>query len=196
MLKKNNNNVESIMVFPPSGDLYASSATSNFTNSLGSGYIIAYLKEKGINALQFTSSETINTLECVKRIVKYDPKIVGFTVFDSNIMSCVLIAKTIKHYYPKLIIAFGGPAPTVSSEYIMEQFSFVDICVRGMAEEVFYALVTTLSSNNYNISCSNLESIQGISFRSGDTIIVNAESDILQKSRGEKDFLDKYPSPY
>ena len=181
-----------LMVFPSGGMFHI----SNFRFSLGSAYIIAYLRKNGFNADHFTSNEALNVKECVKAITNYNPKIVGFTVYETNYMQCVLISKGLKAVNSNIIIIFGGPTPSVQPNEILESISSVDICVRWEGEETFLELISTLSKQNFNITQVDLNKIKGITFRKNNKINTNPDSNILLSNRFIKNFLDKYPSPY
>ncbi|MFX1414331.1 MAG: B12-binding domain-containing radical SAM protein [Promethearchaeota archaeon] len=184
--------IDILMVFPSGGSLH----TSNFKWNLGSAYIIAYLQEKGFKAKQFVSNESYNVKECVEIIMGHRPKVVGFTVYETNYMQSILISKGLKKYNPNLIIIFGGPTPTVQSKEILEGNLSVDICVRGEGEEITLKLLSLFSDNNFNLVKISLDNIKGITYRKGRRIISNPDSNILLLNRFTKNYLDKYPSPY
>jgi radical SAM superfamily enzyme YgiQ (UPF0313 family) len=180
------------MVFPSSGTYYI----PGFKNNLGSAYIIAYLRKYGFNAEQFITNESYNVKECVKRIMNFNPKIIGFTVYDNNFMQCVLISNGLKAFNSEIIIVFGGPTPSVQAQEILETIISVDICVRWEGEETLLELISNLSINNYKIIQVDLEKITGITFRNKNNIISTPDRNVLLSNRNVKDYLDKYPSPY
>ncbi len=184
--------VDILMVFPSGGVLN----TSNFKYSLGSAYIISYLRKNGFNARQFVSNESFNVRECIKHITSYNPKIVGFTVYNSNYMQCVLISNGLKAINSKIIIVFGGPTPSVQSEDILESILSVDLCVRWEGEETVLELISKLSENNFNFNQANLIKIKGITYRKNDQIITSPDNNVLISNRFIKNYIDKYPSPY
>lgn len=180
------------MVFPSGGDVFY----TNFKYHLGSTYIIAYLRENGFNAEQFISKSAYNVKECVKKIMSYNPKIVGFTVYESNYMQCALISDGLKVYNSNVIIIYGGPTPTVQSKEIMETIKSVDLCVRQEGEETVLEILTALINNNFKLNHNISKSIKGITYREEDKIVVNPDCNILFSNRAIKNYLDKYPSPY
>ena len=93
---------------------------ANFKYCLGSAYIISYLRKYDFTAEQFISNSTANAQECARRINNFNPKIVGFTVYDSNFMQCALISNGIKLSNSDIPIIFGGPTATVQSKEILE----------------------------------------------------------------------------
>jgi len=181
-----------LMVCPSGGEVFY----SNFNYHLGSAYIIAYLRKHGLTADQFISNESFNVRECVKKILSYNPKIVGFSVYESNYMQCVLISNGLKVYSSDIIIIFGGPTPSIQSREILESVNSIDLCVRREGEETILELESVLSKNNFNLNQVDLHKIKSLTFRNGSQIIENPESNILLSNRYIKNYLDKYPSPY
>ncbi len=133
---------------------------------------------------------------CVREIVSRKPKIVGISVMDANYAKCMLMAEALKQANPSLILVVGGPTPTVSYRYILENVPSVDVCVRGEGEEVFYQLLQALSLADFHVHKANLTGIQGIAYGDGDDIRVNEPAHILLKNKEVRHYLDKYPSPY
>ncbi|MFW9970403.1 MAG: B12-binding domain-containing radical SAM protein [Candidatus Odinarchaeota archaeon] len=184
--------IDLLMVFPSGGDLYF----TNFKHHLGSAYIIAYLKKQGYNVEQFISDDSYNVKECVKEFMEYTPRIIGFTVYDSNFMQCALLSEGIKAYNSKIIVIFGGPTPSVQSKEILEIIKSVDICVRREGEEVVLELLNNLLNSNFNLYQSDLSKIKGITFRKDNKVIINPDSNLLLSNLSTKNYIDKYPSPY
>ena len=181
-----------LFICPVGGDFY----DTDYRYTLGSAYIIAYLRNNGYKAEQFISKKSFNVGECTTEILKFKPKIIGFTVLNSNYMQSVLISRGLKRIDPRIITIFGGPTPTVQSEDILECESSVDICVRGEGEEVALKLLNDLKANDFNLEKANLEKIGGITFKRKNIVIANPDSDILSSNKSVKYYIDKYPSPY
>lgn len=180
------------MVFPSGGDLYF----TNFRHHLGSAYIIAYLKKHGFEVEQFISEDSCNVTECVKKLMEYKPKVIGFTVYDTNFMQCALISKGIKGSNSDVIIIFGGPTPSVQPKEIMEMIRSVDVCVRREGEEIVLELLNNLANNDFNLNQVDFSKIKGITFRKKNNIQTNPESNIFLSNLSIKNYIDKYPSPY
>ncbi|MFX1456138.1 MAG: B12-binding domain-containing radical SAM protein [Promethearchaeota archaeon] len=188
----NQKNIDLIMIFPAGGLVFF----THFKHHLGSAYIMGYLIQHGYTAEQFISNETYNIKECVKKIMSLKPKMVGFTVYESNFMQCVLISNGLKAYNSDIITIFGGPTPTVQSKEIMESVNSIDLCVRGGGEETVFQLLSAFSQNDFNINKTNLGNIKNITYRNGVNIISNSDNDVLYSNRFVKNYIDKYPSPY
>lgn len=192
MSNKDRSNTNVVMVFPSN----KSNLSPSLIHNLGAAYIVAYLAKEGIGAIQLTSEKNVNLLHCINEILEYKPKIVGFTVYNSNYLQCMLIAREIKRLKPKTIVVCGGATASVSSEIILQENPSIDICVRREGEEVFTEVVKKLASEKYNLSKVNLDNIKGISFRRGGEIFKNDDSNVLISNRSIENYLDSYPSPY
>ena len=185
------NGNDCLFVFPPAGE----HDLEKFAYALGSGYVAAYLRSKGVSAGQFYSNTDLSAGECAARILESAPKIVGFTVFNTNFSSCLLIAERIKVANPSTFIAFGGPTASEHAKFIVKTYPYVDFCVRNEGEEVFFDLFSRLVANSFQPHSLDLNGVNNVTYRLGDTVLENPDADILRNSR-HPDFLDKYPSPY
>jgi radical SAM superfamily enzyme YgiQ (UPF0313 family) len=181
-----------LMVFSGGGDF----EDPKFRFVLGAGYIIAYLREHGFTAQQFVFNRMLNVQSCVRKILALKPKVVGFTVYNSNIMQSILIARALKCLNSNIITIFGGPTSTIQSEDILKDYNGVDICVKGEGEEVLLEILEFLSLNDYDLNKIPIETIKGISYKKANRVFVNQNSEILYSHRFEKNYIDKYPSPY
>jgi radical SAM superfamily enzyme YgiQ (UPF0313 family) len=184
--------LDALFVFPPGGE----NADNYFSYHTGSAYIISYLRLNGYLAEQFIWNDYINLENCVRKILMIKARVIGFSVFNSNFLTSVIIAEQIKKISPETVIAFGGPTATTYPEFILGKYKFVDVCFRNESEEVFLQFITHLSDKSFELTRIDLGQIMGISFRDEVKICHNPESKILADNFRIPDFLDKYPSPY
>lgn len=185
-----------VFAFLPAGNFLDVQFTKSLTHALGPAYIIAYLRQHGLDVAQIVSSKPLNIAECVRLILEKKPKVIGFTVYFTNYNSSVFLAKALKELDPNLIIVFGGPTPTVQSETILESIDFVDICVRNQGEETMLELLTNLQGENYRLETTLLSKIAGISYKVGDRVFRNIDRNVFFENKRVTECLDKYPSPY
>ena len=184
--------MDSLFIFSPGGE----NANNYFSYHTGSAYIISFLKLNGYTAEQFVCNDLINLENCVRRILMYKARVIGFTVFNTNFITSILIAEQLKKISPEIIIAFGGPTATTYSDFILSKYQFVDLCFRNESEEIYLQFITQLSDKHFDFRMIDLGQIKGISYRDGDKICNNPESNILAENSKIEDYLDKYPSPY
>jgi radical SAM superfamily enzyme YgiQ (UPF0313 family) len=191
-------NADMIFVFPPAVELSDVEISEHFNICLGTAYIIAYLVEKGFSAGAYLTGEPVNVRKCAAQILAMKPRIVGFTVYEKNYCFCQLIARALKEANPNIIIVFGGPTPTVQAGSILEDSSFVDICVRNEGEETCLELMTILvdAGFDWKKTLPRLEKVRGITYRADGSFIETPGRNFLSENIHIPDCLDKYPSPY
>jgi anaerobic magnesium-protoporphyrin IX monomethyl ester cyclase len=192
MRKISRNRVDCLFIFSPDGE----NANNYFFYHTGSAYIISFLRLHGYASEQFIYNDFINLETCVKKILRFNAKVIGLTVFNTNFITSILIAEQLKKISPETIIALGGPTATTYAEFILGKYPFIDVCFRNESEEIFLQFLNQLSYNHFDFRRSDFGQIMGISYRYEDKICKNPESNILVKNSKIKDYLDKYPSPY
>ena len=168
-----------VFIFPPLPSNFL------FTYHLGAGYIRSYVQQHNIETAQFITRKRMTVPGIAKRILEYDPEIVGFTCYDSNYASVRIIARLLRKMNPHLTIVLGGPTATFSDKEVMEHTPEIDVCVRGEGEKTVLELLQT----------DDLESVCGITFRSGDTLISTPNNPLISGGV-KKAELDVLPSPY
>ncbi|MFH1622631.1 MAG: radical SAM protein [Candidatus Omnitrophota bacterium] len=176
-----------IFLFPVFTDEYIFDPV--FTYHLGAGYIIAFLKQRGIYASQFVHPEPINLEDLANKVLNQNPAMVGFTCLDFNYYFAKLISSIIKNKNPDLPILFGGPTATFSDEMIMWDNPAIDICVRGEGEITTYELIKHLQSR------SDISNIPGITYRFGSKLVRTADRPLINSGIKGKE-LDILPSPF
>jgi radical SAM superfamily enzyme YgiQ (UPF0313 family) len=185
-----------VFVLPPSDKFAPLPNRGVLADALGSGYIIAFLRENGFEAEQILSAKPLNVSQCVSHIMARRPRVVGFTVYQTNYSLCLLLARELREVAPDLTIVFGGPTPSVQSETILARNDCVDVCVRNEGEETTLELLRALESANFRLEEADLSPIKGLTYRSGNEVQVNEARHIYLNNRSTPGFLDRYPSPY
>lgn len=154
---------------------------------LGAGYILAYLRQKGISADCFLRHEPASLQDIVQQILRANPKIVGFSCYDVNYYFVKLISRAIKEKNKEITIIAGGPSATFSDKLILDDEPAIDICVRGEGEQTVCELIKCLKT------AKNLTSIKGISYRKNGSVARTADRPLAADINFS---LDIYPSPY
>ena len=170
-----------VFVFPPAPD------GTTFGYHLGAGYVRSYLQRHHIDSDQFVTHQERIFPDIVAGILEYNPRIVGFTCYDLNYPYVRLLSIALKKKNPLINVILGGPTATFSFREIMNHTPEIDICVRGEGEQTMLELLQK--------DFTDLESIRGIAFRSGNEIVSTPERPLIS---GEKKMaeLDVIPSPY
>jgi radical SAM superfamily enzyme YgiQ (UPF0313 family) len=89
----------------------------------------------------------------------------GFSTVCSSYPLTLRISAEVKRVHRKSVIALGGPQASVVDVSTMRAFPFIDLVVRGEAEQTLPDLVDALAGH------SSLTAIPGITFRRGSEIV-------------------------
>lgn len=80
--------------------------------------------------------------ECVEEVLRYNPRIVGFTSIFQQQIASLSLAKRIKLQRPEIFIVFGGAnCEGPMGAEVIRQFPFVDCVVSGEGDLIFPELV-------------------------------------------------------
>jgi anaerobic magnesium-protoporphyrin IX monomethyl ester cyclase len=102
------------------------------------------------------------------------PTAIGVTVMPGpQLQHAVRLSRAFKRRWPDVPIIWGGYFPSQHAEVCLRDPA-VDYCVRGQAEQSFVALINVLTRGG------SLESIAGVSFRSGDRVVETPIGPLLQ----------------
>ncbi|MEK7397968.1 MAG: radical SAM protein, partial [Candidatus Poribacteria bacterium] len=110
--------------------------------------------------------------------------VLGFSSICSSYPLTLRIASKYKERQKDVKVVLGGPQASVTDIATMKAFPAIDFIIRGEAENSFISFIKAISQKD----ASELESIKGLTFRQGDSIIHNPDSDIILN-------LDSLPLP-
>ena len=127
------------------------------------------MKEAILNSPVWTEISSI--------IKKYNPDLVGITMSSPTKMMGYKIAKIVKQIDQTILVVVGGPYPTLRPFKVISNKN-IDCVVQGEGEEPFLKLVQG----------ENMEFINGLVWKKGDTIQVNSHSKFIEN-------LDSLPFP-
>jgi radical SAM superfamily enzyme YgiQ (UPF0313 family) len=146
-------------------------------------FLSAYVKKYSEKDLEIkfidARNEGITVEECLKRIEKFDPDIIGITSFTFGVKDAYFLASKIKEV-SNVPVLIGGPHTSFMPEEALEH---CDIVVRLEGEETFRQLVETFPWDS-----KKLKNINGISYKVGKKVINNPPQRFIQP-------LDKLPFP-
>lgn len=127
-------------------------------------------------------SEYKNVFEAwVKKIVEFDPDILGLNVWSTSRRQALYLAGCIKAIKPKCLIVFGGPEAVLGGQLFSEEKN-VDIIVKGEGERTFLDIVRQYARNGKVKYCPG-SSVR----REGQLIDCGVRKEIVN--------LDKLPYP-
>jgi radical SAM superfamily enzyme YgiQ (UPF0313 family) len=108
--------------------------------------------------------------------------VVGFSTMCSTYPLSLRIARELKQVQPDTVIVFGGPQASVVDIATLDAFRFVDIVVRGEAEETLPRVLGALAGRD------ELKNIPGITFRDRGRVNRNPNAPVISD-------LDSLPLP-
>jgi radical SAM superfamily enzyme YgiQ (UPF0313 family) len=112
-------------------------------SSLGLRYLYANLDELKHQATIFELTIDARPIDIVEKLLKMQPKIVGFGVYIWNIEQTTYVVSLLKQVSPDTIVVLGGPE--VSYEHDQQTIvKFADYVISGQADVEFYRLCHAL----------------------------------------------------
>jgi radical SAM superfamily enzyme YgiQ (UPF0313 family) len=108
--------------------------------------------------------------------------VIGLSSMCSTYPLTVRIAREVKRLRPGIPIILGGPQASVVDVATLEAFPFVDLIVRGEAEETLPLVLDALDGRG------ELASVPGITFRHHGGVVRNSNAPVIQD-------LDSLPLP-
>jgi radical SAM superfamily enzyme YgiQ (UPF0313 family) len=142
-----------------------------------------YLDQRGI----FSGFDTYRTIhetynhhiwdETVRDILKFDPDLLGITMYSANFKAAKIIAGKVKKINTEIKTVVGGVHPTLAPEKTLQEKEF-DYLVRGEGEIPLLELLGNKSE----------ESIAGLGYKRDDDMFINTISEPLAD-------LDALPFP-
>ncbi len=94
---------------------------------------------------------------------------VGVSVMGGpQLLTAIAVSRAIKENFPRTPIIWGGHFPTICAEACLAS-AYVDYAIRGQGEETLHEVLDAVLGG----AASALESIAGLSWRSGDRIVHN-----------------------
>ncbi|MGQ4915393.1 MAG: B12-binding domain-containing radical SAM protein [Candidatus Asgardarchaeia archaeon] len=151
---------------------------------LGLGYLASVVRQKGHDVKIIEAIGENLTFDDIKRkVLQYDPDVVGITATTAMIPDAYLVAKIAKENNPNLTVVIGGPHVTFLPEYTFHECPYIDIIVRGEGEVTFSELLDAIEKGK------PFRNILGISYRDYDGSIKSTPSRPLIKN------VDSIPIP-
>ncbi|MCA1960656.1 MAG: radical SAM protein [Desulfomonile sp.] len=159
---------------------------SSESTPISLGYIVAALEAEGYRGviLDDLKDRPLSFKSLEKWILRLDPSVIGFTVYQSTIHRVRLIARYLKSRHRKIHVVLGGPQIIAMPSEALKELEDVDALVRSDGEIVMPAMARALAAGE------SLESVPGITCRCGGGIL---DTDPGLETPLD---LDAYPSPY
>ena len=154
---------------------------SPYKYTLGLEYIASYLKSVGISARNFVFEADFLD-KTVKKILSYNPKLIGIHFYREAEPSIFALARKLKKLDKNIIIAVGGHTATLFAAAILEKEPCIDIVSFGEGEKTFEELWYRIKHHKSFKDC------KGIFYRETDYIMKNPPRELIEN-------LDDLPYP-
>jgi hypothetical protein len=118
----------------------------------------------------------------VRELSPFESDVVGLSTMCSTYPLSLRIARELKRTRPSVTIVLGGPQVSVVDTLTLEAFPFVDVVVRGEAEETFPRVLDALEGKD------QLKNVPGITFRDCGKVVRNPNAPVIAD-------LDSLPLP-
>lgn len=171
--------------------------TTYFSEHLGTAFLRAVLQRAGLNSTQYLPKYNpgLNAFESLLRDQR--PPLVGFTVYETNLITSIAMARVVRDVLPQTMLAVGGPNATFSPEETLSLLD-ADVCVRGAGEGTIVDLVRIAAecdtAPDHRIDA--LSRIPNLAIRSSDGPLFTRTTSLGSFPVGYYTSLDDLPSPY
>ena len=106
-----------------------------------------YLAATGEFFYRDTINQNVEPMASI--ILKNRPKIVGFYTICHSFLPTLMLAKKISELDPKVKIIFGGPHASLTADYCLNTFKFIDAICIGESELIIMPLMDALINSNF-----------------------------------------------
>ncbi|MEM1977003.1 MAG: radical SAM protein [Nitrososphaerota archaeon] len=150
---------------------------------LGLAYLAAVAEEQGWKVRIIDGlTEGLSMQDIAGIIRSLQPEVAGITATTPAIYDAYEIARMVKEHSPNSLVLLGGPHATFMAHEVLEECPYIDVVVRGEAEETLKEILERIERGG------DLSEVAGITYRAGDRIKENPP-------RGLIDDLDSLPIP-
>ena len=152
---------------------------------VGPLYVVEALEKNGFHVdfrdYQLSVGENRTDPMSIVAFLEDCSDIVGIGCASDTLPLTILAMQKLKETFPEKIIILGGYGPTGVATEILKNFPFIDIIVLREGEKTMVDLIQCLTNKG------NLKNVNGICFRSGNTIAINPHQQLIN--------LDDIPIP-
>src|SRR5262245_32529039 len=99
----------------------------------------------------------------------------GFSTICGSFPLTLRLARIVREAHPEGFILLGGPQASVVDVRTLESFPFVDLIIRGEAEETLTRVLDAISHH-----ATGLENIAGITYRKSQVVLRNPNAPVIE----------------
>ena len=160
---------------------YATGTEGTIYPPLGLAYIASVLEEAGYSKVKVLDANMmrLRNEEVMKKVVEYDPDIIGVSVNVVTQRVVIELCEKIKERFPEKLLVVGGPLPILQPEKFLK---VCDIIVNGEGERTFLEIVRAWENK------SELRNIPGTAFLHNNMVKINVRPKLIED-------LDRIPFP-
>ena len=115
-------------------------AVRHFPEHLGTAYLRTVLRRAGIDSRQYLPRKNPSLAGFADFLRESTPRVVGLTVYESNMNASRALVQAARETLPSSIIAVGGPNATFTPEETLSLLG-ADVCLRGAGEGTIVSIV-------------------------------------------------------
>lgn len=173
--------MKTLLVLPPSA---FERGWANFCLRMDISCLEGFLKMKGRDVVVYDEKylDVVKLKGMIKR-VKPDFLIMSCDFRTADML--VKVARLVKKLNADIRVVLSGPHPTFFHKMILEEFSWVDIVIRGETEGVFTEVLDSFENQERPL---DLTKNKGITYRMNGKVVANTDAPVIQD-------LDSLPFP-
>lgn len=134
-------------------------------NRLFYEYVTGGLRRQGIEFAAYAGSH-LNGVSA---------DIFGFSTICGSYPLTLRLARNVRETHPQAAIILGGPQASVVDVATLENFPFIDLIVRGEAEETLPRVLDALSHKK-----TDLEKLAGVTYRKSHAVLRNQNAPVIE----------------
>lgn len=155
-----------VLAFPKMDGPESTASSLSTSEHLGMGYLAATLRSRGHDVLVINAEvQQIDNSEILKRIILFDPILVGCSPVSLSIINTLTLIKNVKLENSNIKTLLGGHLATMCALDIMKNEHYIDFILKGDAE---YSIVDLLNKLEFE---NDLQNVSGIIYRTSNGII-------------------------
>lgn len=172
-------------------------ASRCFPESLGAAFLRAVLRRAGIGSRQYLPKANPSLHEFGGFLRESRPRVVGFTVYESNLTVSRAMVQAVRETLPESVILVGGPNATFTPDETLELVG-ADACMRGAGEGTIVNLMRAILGSESALARfpELLKDVPNLVLRTRDGNCRTPPGDLSSFPAAHFRTLDDIPSPF
>lgn len=168
-----------------------------FPEHLGTAFLRTVLRRAGIDSRQYLPKRNPSLAGFADFLRESTPRIVGLTVYESNMNASRALVQVVRETLPGTVIAVGGPNATFTPEETLSLLG-ADVCLRGAGEGTIVPIVErVLGSGSASMRFPDLlRDVPNLVMRAANTTYHTPLENLSSFPAKSFATLDDIPSPF